>query len=136
LVKLVGIAVQEYRRLSTPVIKGKALSYFRNFNITAALLAFAFIGSSCEVNGQPIFNEGFIEAISGDPEATELTLAVRDALNRNGQTVNQRITVSLLSEDSVKLSGTVPDTATFHEAERVAYGVEGVRIVTNGLNVR
>jgi len=115
---------------------GMVLKNFRNTSLAFTLVVFAFIGSGCQVNGEPIFNQGFLDSVAGDPEATGLVLAVRNALKRNGQTVNQRIRVSLLSEDSIKLSGFVSDDATFHEAERVAYGVEGVRIVSNGLNIR
>lgn len=112
------------------------MKYLRNVAATFLLVVLSIVVSACQVNGEPVFNEGFLDTITGDPEITELTLAVRNALQRNGQTANQRIVVSLLSEDSVKLSGYVPDEATFHEAERVAYAVDGVRIVSNGLNVR
>jgi len=92
--------------------------------------------SACQVNGQDVFNEGFLESISGDETETELTTRVRQALKNNGQTAILRISVSLLSEGSIKLSGSVPDSATAYEAERVAYGVSGVRIVANDLYIR
>jgi len=117
-------------------LKGTVLKNLRNVSATLLLVVFSAFGTACQVNGEPIFTDSFLDSVTGDPETTELTLAVRNALNRNGQTTNLRIVVSLLSDDSIKLSGYVPDDATFHEAERVAYSVDGVRIVSNGLNIR
>jgi len=100
------------------------LKNWQIIKIVTLVVSFSFVGSGCQVNGEPVFNQGFLDSVAGEPEVTDLTLKVRQALSRNGQTVNQRITVSILSEGSIKLSGFVPDSATFHEAERVAYGVE------------
>jgi len=116
--------------------KGTVLKNLRNASATVLLVVFSVFGTACQVNGQPIFNEAFLDSVTGDPETTELTLAVRNALERNAQTANHRIVVSLLSDDNVKLVGYVPDDATYYEAERVAGRVDGVRLVTNNLNIR
>ncbi len=99
-------------------------------------MALALLVGGCQVNGQPIFNEAFLESVNGSEQPTELTQSVRQALKRNGQTAILSIRVTLLSEDSVKLAGYVPDDATYYEAERVAGNVDGVRYVANGLIVR
>lgn len=106
--------------------------------LSAAALIFvaAMLLNACEVNGQQVFNEDFLASVNGVEEPTALTLKIRQALKNNGQTAIYNIKVSLLSEDSIKLSGFVPDSATRNEAERVAYSVEGVRVVANGLVVR
>lgn len=98
------------------------------------LMALALGG--CQSNGQQVFDDDFLSSVMGDSEPTELTIQIKQALKRNGQTALHNIDVVLLSEGSVKLIGTVSDSATMAEAERVAYSIDGVRIVANGLYVR
>lgn len=92
--------------------------------------------SGCQGSGGQVFHDDFLSSVTGDSEPTELTIQIKQALKRNGQTLLHNIDVVLLSEGSVKLIGTVPDSATSAEAERVAYSVDGVRIVANGLYIR
>ena len=117
-------------------IRESRLKIFRQLGAATLIFAAAMFISGCEVNGQQVFNDQFLASVNGSEEPTELTLKIRQALRNNGQTAIYNIKVSLLSEDSIKLSGYVPDSATLHEAERVAYSVEGVRIVANGLVIR
>ena len=102
--------------------------------IVSAILVLVLSG--CQGSGGQVFNEDFLASVTGDSEPTELTLQIKRALKRNGQTAIHNIDVVLLSEGSVKLIGTVPDSATSAEAERVAYSIDGVRIVANGLYIR
>lgn len=106
------------------------------FSAATIVLALSLGMSGCQLSGQEVFNESFLTSVTGDEEPTDLTLKVRRALKNNAQTAIYNIKVLLLSEGSIKLSGYVPDSATLHEAERVAYGIEGVRIVANGLNIQ
>lgn len=102
--------------------------------IVSAILVLVLSG--CQGSGGQVFNEDFLASVTGDSEPTELTLQIKRALKRNGQTAIHNIDVVLLSEGSVKLVGEVSDSSTSAEAERVAYSVEGVRIVSNSLYVR
>ena len=106
------------------------------FGVGTLVLAFSLSVGGCQLNGQQVFDESFLSSVAGDEQPTDLTLKIKRALRNNAQTAIYNIKVSLLSEGSIKLSGYVPDSATFHEAESVAYSIEGVRIVANGLNIQ
>ena len=65
-----------------------------------------------------------------------LSLAVRAALDAAPETMHQRILVSQVSEDVVRLAGLVDTDATRQRAEQIAQRVPGVRSVANTLQVR
>jgi len=110
------------------------LNIYRKTGVLALLIASTLLLAACQTGGQPLIDDDFL-ALPGE-QTTDLSLDVIRALKRTPQTATQQIRVTALSEDTVKLTGFVPDDSTFYEAERVAGDVSGVRLVVNGLNVR
>ncbi len=103
------------------------------FGAATALLA------GCSTDGKTLFGEDSdhkVNVFTASQDSKPLSVSVRAALRNNGQTAVSRIRVSQDSEDTVKLTGNVDNDAVRHEAERVAYQVEGVRFVVNNLNIR
>ncbi len=93
----------------------------------------ALVVGACGFDGQPVITDDFVTVVSDD---AELSLRVKQALRDSPQTAVLNIDVSTISEDSVRLSGFVSNDATIYEAERIANGVPGVRIVVNTLIAR
>lgn len=88
--------------------------------------------SGCESTG----GFGTIDGFGGElDDSSDLSAKVRRALRNAPQTAVNRILVSQVGEDTVKLSGSVRDSATSYEAERVANAVAGVRHVFNELHI-
>ena len=108
-------------------------TYLQTGVVTLVLSAAIFV-SGCQTASQPLFDDDFL-VLPGE-QTTNLSLVVMRALKNNGQTATSNIRVTSLSDDSVKLSGFVSNSAELYEAERVAYDVSGVRYVVNGLVVR
>lgn len=77
--------------------------------------------------------DGFGSELS---DSSALSAKVRRALRNSPDTAANKILVSQVGEDTVKLSGFVRDSATSFEAERVAGQVDGVRHVFNDLIVQ
>ena len=98
------------------------------------LLVSSLFVASCQTGGQPLIDDDFL-ALPGE-QTTDLSLSVARALKNSGQTATLNIRVKSLSDDTVKLSGFVPNNATLNEAERLAGRVSGVRHVVNGLVIR
>lgn len=101
--------------------------------------------AGCAANGPFVITDGEdpvaekehrVNVLTATSDSKPLSSKVREALRNNGQTVTARIRVSQDSEDTVKLTGAVNDAGVVHEAERVAYGVAGVRFVVNNLYIR
>ncbi|MFK7857544.1 MAG: BON domain-containing protein [Granulosicoccus sp.] len=92
----------------------------------------------CAANGPTIITDTDhkVNVLTATEDSKFLSVQVRQALRNNGQTAVSRIRVSQDSEDTVKLTGYVNDDAIRHEAERVAYQVDGVRFVVNNLSIR
>lgn len=92
----------------------------------------------CQFTGEPIikdYEETFNYGGKVNDDAP-LSTRVRQALRNSPETAILRIQVSTLSDDSVKLSGSVSNDAIRYEAERVAGQVAGVRHVVNSLFVQ
>lgn len=116
-------------------------SFWENFlktylqaGVLTLIVSASLLVAGCQTGGQPLIDDNFL-ALPGE-QTTDLSLDVRRALRNNGQTATLNIRVAALSDDSVKLSGFVSDSATYYEAERVAGNVSGVRHVVNGLVIR
>ncbi|MFK7994077.1 MAG: BON domain-containing protein [Granulosicoccus sp.] len=94
--------------------------------------------AGCGASGPTIITDTDhkVNVLTSLSDTKPLSVLVRRALKKNGQTVVSTIKVSQDSEDTVKLSGFVNDDAVRQEAERVAYSVDGVRFVVNNLNLR
>jgi len=114
----------------------------------ASILALVFLMSllsGCAASGPTVITdeggllvdkEHKVNVLTATSDSKPLSVQVRAALRNNGQTVTSRIRVSQDSEDTVKLTGAVNNSAVRYEAERVAYGVSGVRFVVNNLTIR
>lgn len=97
------------------------------------MLGLALIVGGCGFDGGPIITEDIGTVVD---DTAELSIKVKRALRNSPRTAILNISVTTVSEDSVKLSGFVSNNETIHEAERVANQVEGVRFVVNSLVVR
>jgi hypothetical protein len=122
-----------YIRLLYEFLENCLKSYLQT-SVLSLLLASSLLLAGCQTGGQTLIDDDFL-ALPGE-QTTDLSIAVTRALKKSGQTAILNIRVKSLSDDSVKLSGFVPDDSAFHEAERVAGRVSGVRHVVNGLVVR
>ena len=91
------------------------------------------MAGGCQWDGGPLIKDNIGTVVD---DTAELSVKVKRALRSAPQTSNVNIRVTTVSEDSVKLSGFVSNTATADEAERVAGQVSGVRFVVNSLVVR
>lgn len=89
--------------------------------------------TGCGWDGGPIINEDIGPAVD---DSQPISLEVKKLLRQSPQTAIEAISVVMVSEDSVKLTGFVGDEATRVEAERLADSVPGVRFVVNALAVR
>lgn len=101
--------------------------------LTVPLLA------GCATGGRTVItDEGDhqVNVLTATQDSKPLSVQVRAALRKNGQTANSLIRVSQDSDDTVKLTGYVSDSAIIHEAERVAYQIDGIRFVVNNLAIR
>lgn len=102
--------------------------------LLALMLSASLLVAGCQTGSPQLVDDDFL-ALPGE-QTTDLSRDVKRALGNNGQTATLNIRVTSLSDDSVKLSGFVSNSATLYEAERVAGNVSGVRHVVNGLVVR
>lgn len=127
-----------FNRLDMPCLQLDLLEKSVNINWKTGalplLLASSLWMAGCQTGGQPLIDDDFL-ALPGE-QTTDLSLDVKRALRNSGQTATLNIRVTSVSDDSVKLSGFVSNSATMHEAERVASRVSGVRHVVNGLVIR
>lgn len=98
-----------------------------------AVLVAAVLAGGCGFDGSPLINESIGTTVD---DALPLSMEVKKLLRRTGQTASERIQVTTLEDDVVKLSGYVSDDATSFEAERLAGTVPGVRFVVNNLAIR
>lgn len=108
-------------------------------SVWVAALPLVAVLSGCGFDGGPVFSDDMDHKINvgGSVEdALPLSIQVKQALRKNPQTTLSQIQVSTVSEDSVKLSGSVDNDAIRQEAERAAGQVPGVRFVVNALNIR
>lgn len=99
---------------------------------SAVMVGCALVLGGCGFDGRPLITEDLGTTVD---DSAELSIRVKQALKSSPQTAVSNIMVTVVSEDSVKLSGYVTDDATIHEAERVAGKVPGVRFVVNSLAV-
>ena len=99
---------------------------------TVAVISISLALGGCQLNS----SENTLGGFGTVEDSADLSLKVRSALKQSPQTAISNISVSLVGQDTVKLSGFVSDDATSHAAERVAGQVEGVRHVFNSLTVR
>ncbi len=108
------------------------------YAVRTIALTSIFIVAGCQGAGQPLFKHKDEQLNVGGPlqDSKALSVQVRAALRASPKTMLLRISVSTLSEDSVRLSGYVDNKRILHEAERIASQVDGVRFVFNALNIR
>ena len=105
-------------------------------NITGLFLATIMLLGCATENGPVVFSDDHqVNTFAPIENSAPLSNQVRAALKASARTRYQQISVGQDNEDTVKLSGTVNDSALTFEAERIAYTVTGVRFVVNNLIV-
>lgn len=98
-------------------------------------LSISVLITGCASGGFNDQSDHKVNVLTATQDTKPLSLRVRTGLRNNGQTATAGIRVSQDSEDTVKLTGAVFNDAIRAEAERVAYGVDGVRFVVNNLTI-